>query len=169
MWLKPGMKVELPDQQGQSISMIGALSINKGLLHISVFAGSNTADTFLPFLLWLKEKWRDRPTIVVMDNLQVHKSKFIQGHFDDHTFKARYLPPQSCTLNPIEHVWNLVKARWRRTSYLILDQAKKTDQQIFAAIDMINEITNSLDHYMLLRIARSNYSTMAQSMRGYIV
>jgi len=59
MWLKAGMKMELPDQRGQSISMIGALSINKGLLHTTVFAGSNTVDTFLPFLLGLKEKCSD--------------------------------------------------------------------------------------------------------------
>ena len=104
-----------------------------------------------------------------MDNLQVHKTKVILGHFDDHAFKVRYLPPQSCTLNPIEHVWNLVKAQWRRTSYLVLEQAKKTDQQIAAAIAMINEIADSLDHQMLLRMARSNFTTMAQSMRGYLV
>ncbi len=73
--------------------MIGALSVNEGLFHTSVFAGSNTVATFLPFLLGLKEKCRDRPTIVVMDNLQVHKTKTIQEHFDDHHFKIRYLPP----------------------------------------------------------------------------
>jgi predicted ArsR family transcriptional regulator len=66
-------------------------------------------------------------------------------------------------------VWNLVKAQWRRTSYLVLEQAKKTEQQISAAIDMINEIANTLDHDMLLRMARSNYGTMAQAMRGYLV
>ena len=27
VWLKPGMKVELPNSRGQSIAMIGALSI----------------------------------------------------------------------------------------------------------------------------------------------
>ncbi len=93
MWLKAGMNVELPDQRGQSITMIGALSINYGLLHTSVFAGSNTVDSFLPFLLGLKEKCRERSSIIVMDNLQVHKTKIVQGHFDDHHFKARYLPP----------------------------------------------------------------------------
>ncbi len=72
-------------------------------------------------------------------------------------------------MNPIEHVWNLVKARWRRTSYLLLEQAKKTESQITAAINMINEIADTLDHNMLLRMARSNYTTMAQSMRGYLV
>jgi hypothetical protein len=94
MWLKAGMKVELPSQLGQSISMFGGPSIHKGLLHISVFPSSNTVETFLPFLLVLKEKCSDRTTIALMDNLQLHKSKVIQGHFEDHLFKVRYLPPE---------------------------------------------------------------------------
>ena len=126
--------------------MIGGLSIHKGLLYTAVFPGSNTVDTFLPFLLGLKEKCSDRPTIVVMDNLQVIKSKAIQEHFDDHVFRVRYLPPQSCTLNPIEHVWNLVKAQWRRTSYQVLEHTKKTEHQITNAIAMINEIAANLYH-----------------------
>ena len=58
--------------------MIGALSIHSGLIHAEAFAGSNTADTFLPFIQRLKEKCRERPTIVVMDNLSVHHSKAIK-------------------------------------------------------------------------------------------
>jgi hypothetical protein len=36
--------------------MIGALSIHSGLIHTEAFAGSNTVDTFLPFIMRLKEK-----------------------------------------------------------------------------------------------------------------
>ena len=77
VWLKPGMKVELPNTRGQSISMIGALSIQRGLIHTSTFAGSNNTDTFHPFITKLKEKCVGHRCIVVMDNLSVHKSKLI--------------------------------------------------------------------------------------------
>ena len=60
LWIKQGMRVQLPDQRGSSITMIGALSIHAGLIHTEAFAGSNTVDTFLPFLLRLKEKCRER-------------------------------------------------------------------------------------------------------------
>ena len=42
-------------------------------------------------------------------------------------FVAKYLPPQSCALNPIEQVWNLVKQEWKRTSFMILDIATKKE------------------------------------------
>jgi hypothetical protein len=69
LWIKQGMRVQLPDQRGQSITMIGALSMHQGLVHTVAFAGSNTVDTFLPFIVRLKAKCRGRPTTVVMDNL----------------------------------------------------------------------------------------------------
>jgi transposase len=89
--------------------MIGALSIHSGLIHTEAFAGSNNVDTFLPFIMRLKEKCRERPTIVVMDNLSVHHSKALKFQFDERHFIAKYLPPQSCALNPIEQVWNVIK------------------------------------------------------------
>jgi hypothetical protein len=62
--------------------MIGALSIHQGLVHAEAFAGSNTVDTFLPFIMRLKAKCRGRPTTVVMDNLSVHHSKALKFQFD---------------------------------------------------------------------------------------
>ena len=114
--------------------MIGALSIHHGLIHAEAFAGSNTADTLLPFIQRLKEKCKERSTIVVMDNLSVHHSKAIKFQFDSHAFIAKYLPPQSWALNPIEQVWNVIKAEWKRTSYMVLDIAKKKEEQIAAAV-----------------------------------
>ena len=100
--------------------MIGALSIHHGLIHTSTFAVSNNTDTFHPFILKLKEKCADRRCIVVMDNLTVHKSKLISEVFSD-DFQQKFLPPQSCKLNPIEKVWNILKMKWRKTSIRILE------------------------------------------------
>ena len=50
VWIKPGMRVEMPDQRGQSISVIGGLSLKHGLISISIFAGSNNVSTFSPFI-----------------------------------------------------------------------------------------------------------------------
>ncbi len=106
--------------------MIGALSTARGLLHTSCFVGSNTVDTFLPFLIALKEKCQDSKAIVVMDNLKVHHSKLLLPHFNDY-FTAKFLPPQSCALNPIEQVWNVIKGQWRKTAHMVLDVGKKKD------------------------------------------
>ena len=55
--------------------------------------------------------------MVVLDNLSVHKARHIVQRFDD-GFKVKYLPTYSSVLNPIEKVWNVVKAEWRKTQHL---------------------------------------------------
>jgi len=109
VWIKRGMRVELPDQRGQSISMIGALSVHHGLALTHVFLGSNTVDSFLPFIQRLKRLHPFQKRIVVMDNLSVHHCKVVQQEFDGERFRWQFLPPQSCELNLIERVWNLIK------------------------------------------------------------
>ena len=117
----------------------------------------------------LKEKCKERTTIVVMDNLSVHHSKALKFQFDNHAFMAKYLPPQSCALNPIEQVWNIVKSKWKKTSYMVLDISKKKEEQIVAAVDRIQGIADSIDQQMMLRMARGNYDAMAKTLQGYLV
>jgi hypothetical protein len=38
VWLKEGMRIELPNTRGQSITMIGAISTARGLFHTHTFA-----------------------------------------------------------------------------------------------------------------------------------
>ena len=55
--------------------MIGTLSVKHGLLLTQVFVGTNTVDSFLPFVKALKKINPLHKRIVVMDNLSVHHSK----------------------------------------------------------------------------------------------
>ena len=110
LWIKQGMHVQLPDQRGQSITMIGALSIHQGLIHTEAFAGSNTVDTFLPFIMRLKEKCKARPTIVVMDNLGSHKRPGIRASIEAAGASLLYLPPYSPDPSPIDMVFAMLTA-----------------------------------------------------------
>ena len=58
---------------------------------------------------------------------------------------AKYLPPQSCALNPIEQVWNVVKGQWKKTSYMVMDVSQKKDDQIKAAVNQIQGIADTID------------------------
>jgi transposase len=75
-------------------------------------------DSFLPFIKALKRINPLHRRIVVMDNLSVHHSKIVKEEFDDKWFTCQFLPPQSCELNPIERVWNMIKQEWRKTQHL---------------------------------------------------
>jgi len=144
--------------------MIGALSIHHGLLLTQVFLGSNTVDSFLPFIQKLKRINPLQKRIVVMDNLSVHHSKIVKEQFDNKGFIHQFLPPQSCELNPIEKVWNLIKGQWRKNSYRILDIAKKKEDQLQATINAINGIAENMKPDLMKKIARCNYEAMTKTL-----
>ena len=54
VWLKQGMRVELPNTRGASITMIGVVSTQRGLFHTHTFATTNNVDTFMPFITTLR-------------------------------------------------------------------------------------------------------------------
>ena len=46
------------------------------------FAESNTTETFVKFLLALRQKYEGRDCVVVMDNLSVHKTAEVRQLFN---------------------------------------------------------------------------------------
>ena len=167
VWLKQGMRVELPNTRGPSITMIGAVSTQRGLFYTHTFAATNNVDTFMPFITRLKEKCEGRQCVVVMDNLSVHKTKAVRELFNV-SFRQMFLPPQSCELNPIEKVWNVVKNEWRRTSFMILENNHKTDEKIADAVRMIQDIAEGMDVEKMKKVAHSNYKTMSMTLRSHL-
>ena len=149
--------------------MIGALSVKHGIVLTQVIVGSNTVDSFLPFIKALKRINPLHKRIVVMDNLSVHHSKIVKEEFDDKWFSCQFLPPQRYELNPIEKVWNLIKVQMRKNSYRILDIARKKEDQLIATVDAIKEIAANLNQDLMLKIARCNYEAMTKTLQGYIV
>jgi hypothetical protein len=58
------------------MSLLGALSEQRGLFYTEILDQSNTAKTFSQFIAALKKRQRQK-TIIVMDNLSVHKAKIV--------------------------------------------------------------------------------------------
>ena len=168
LWIKRGMKVELPDTRGHSISVIGALSVRHGLLLTHVFQGSNNSYSFLKFIQDLKAKCEDNLTYVVMDNLSMHHSNLISKEFNMR-FIAKFLPTYSCELNPIEKVWNLLKMKWRRTAHEILLVGKKKEDLMAAAVRRIELLCDTFDQDLMIKMARGNYDSMRKALLGYLV
>jgi hypothetical protein len=42
-------------------------------------------------------------------------------------------------------VWNVIKCEWKKTSYMVLDIAKKKEDQIKAAVDRIQGIADTIN------------------------
>ena len=49
-WLAKGMKVQIAESRGKSITLIGAISRERGVIHYQLVVGSNNADTFAKFI-----------------------------------------------------------------------------------------------------------------------
>ena len=67
--------------------------------------------------------------IVIMDNLPVHKAKWVEELLNSWGVRLKYLPPYSPDLNPIELCWSKLKSILRsikpRTVAALLKAVKK--------------------------------------------
>ena len=80
-----------------------------------------------------------------------------------------FLPPQSCELNPIEKAWNIIKSQWRKTSFLMLENNCKTQENISDAVDFIQSIADGKDIRKMKMVAHCNYKAMSLTLRGHLV
>ena len=61
-----------------------------------------------------------------MDNFGAHHSKMVKNIFNERVHQ-RFLPSYSCTLNPIERLWLVVKEKWRRA--MVESKEELSDEQ----------------------------------------
>ncbi|MBD0270218.1 MAG: IS630 family transposase [Cyanobacteria bacterium Co-bin8] len=98
-----------PRNQGQNVSLLGALSM-EGLVATMSISGSVNTDVFVTYLseVLLPQLWVG--AIVVMDNLSVHHAAVVAELIEAAGAKLVFLPPYSPDLSPIELCWSKLKA-----------------------------------------------------------
>ena len=83
-WLTPGMKLAIIKETGPSITVVGAISQERGLIHSFIFKENNDATQFQHFFFGLKHKCRGKKrVIVVLDNIKIHHAKMLNEVYDD--------------------------------------------------------------------------------------
>ena len=178
-WLRAEMTLTMSTVRGPSICMTGALSEQRDLIYVRTFIGSNNTDTFVIFLTELKKRCQGK-TIVVMDNLPLHKAKKAKELFDEQRFIAMYLPTYSCTMNPIERVWNVVKKEWRRTQHMnamneYANDKERDEHSLKRLQDIVGMNLSSLTSLDSISVekarnlATSHYPYLLRSLRGHLV
>jgi transposase len=92
------------------ISVFGALEYATGTV-VSMVADQADGPHFIAFLEQVRDRYRGRPLILVMDNAGYHKSRLVKAWFARHVDRILVLtlPPYSPDLNLIERVWRLLK------------------------------------------------------------
>lgn len=104
-----------PLKRGKNVSIIGAMTLEKGFLTGLSFDGGTNGDLFLWFIeeILVPQLWTG--AVVVMDNLPAHKVQGVAEAIAQVGAKLVYLSPYSPDFNPIENLWSKLKSYLRST------------------------------------------------------
>lgn len=108
-WAKKGKRCVGKAPGGwKSYTMLSAISKDE-VLESLLIDGALDKPTFKYFMEDVLLKNLKRGSIVIMDNLSVHKDSFDIKKFIKKGILIKYLPPYSPDLNPIENMWSKIK------------------------------------------------------------
>jgi transposase len=126
----------VPCGHWKRLTVLGALGIGGMLATMSIEAATSGA-VFLAYLdqVLLPELRRTKPdAVLVLDNLQAHKTAAVRRLLDRSGLPYRYLPAYSPDLNPIEPAWAKLKSELRRVA---ARTAEALHQALGPALDTI--------------------------------
>ena len=106
-WTRPNTNHELDLSQidTRAIAVVGAVSRERGVELIMTFRKSVDMVKFRTFLEELRRLNPFDDMMLVLDNLQVHKSEEMKMRMDELGFEYAWTPPYSPQYNGIEEVW----------------------------------------------------------------
>jgi hypothetical protein len=79
---------------------------------------------------------------------------------------VKYLPPYSCGLNPIEKLWHVAKAKWRKK---LIVEGRDEISQPAKIVAMIESCVDAVPLATVRNIMQSCNQAMIQSLNGRLV
>lgn len=107
-------------QHKRRISMIAGLC-NKMVIAPVIFEGNCDTKVFESYVEQILIKELKHGQVVIMDNINFHKTKKVKELIESVECKVLFLPTYSPDLNPIEHHWFKIKNYIRKISYEFQD------------------------------------------------
>jgi len=104
---------EAPRNWGKNVTLIASLS-TEGVMAAMSVAGATDAAAFETYIEHFLAPTLKDGQVVVMDNLQVHKSKRVRELIEGAGAEVLFLPPYSPDFSPIEEAFSKVKSILRR-------------------------------------------------------
>ena len=124
----------LPTARWETTTLLSAVRL-EGVIAPLVLSGSIDGEHFASYVEQFLVRELKPGDIVIMDNLQPHKSQRVTDAIQGVGCTLVYLPPYSPDLNPIENMWSKVKALLRKTG------ARTYDALVDAVRDALLAVT----------------------------
>lgn len=103
---------QVPRNHGPNVSCLMAINRTSVLAPLAIEGAVDSAVFVRWLTAWLLPAL-PRGTTIVCDNLSVHRHQKVRPAVEAAGCHLRYLPPYSPDFNPIEHVFNMLKADLR--------------------------------------------------------
>ena len=133
MWMRKGQQVRIPTPQAnRHFYSYGTLNLVTGDWH-DQFSPKANSEVTLTFLEDLLAHYPERRIVLIWDQATYHTSQKVQTWLRQHPrLTALLLPKYAPDLNPVEHVWRLVKQRVAANLTRILTDIKAAYRDFFA-------------------------------------
>jgi transposase len=122
-----------PRNWGKNVTLISSIGV-EGMGPSMSIEGPSDTDSFGIYVREILAPNLKAGQIVVMDNLSVHKGKWVRELIEDKGCKLWFLPPYSPDFNPIEEAFSKVKALLRRAQARVLEALFEATEEALLAI-----------------------------------
>jgi transposase len=109
-----------PRNWGKNVTLISSITL-EGMGASMSIEGSSDTDSFGLYMREILAPTLKAGQIVLMDNLSVHRSKWVRELIEERGCQLWLLPPYSPDFNPIEEAFSKVKALLRRAQTRVLE------------------------------------------------
>jgi transposase len=122
-----------PRNWGKNVTLISSMG-SEGMGPSMSIEGPSDTDSFGIYVREILAPNLKAGQIVVMDNLSVHKGKWVRELIERRDCQLWYLPPYSPDFNPIEEAFSKVKALLRRAQARVLEALFEATEEALSAI-----------------------------------
>lgn len=134
-WDKKGRKTRITKNGGHlRMNVIGMVCPRTGQF-FAIEASHSDSATYQAFLDEADKtvSFQRTNNVLIMDNASWHRKTTTNWH----GWQPKYLPPYSPDLNPIERIWNIMKARWFN-NHVCKNEEKLLERLDLAILDIID-------------------------------
>jgi transposase len=122
-----------PRNWGKNVTLISSIG-SEGIGPSMSIEGPSETDSFGIYVREILVPKLKAGQIVLMDNLSVHKGKWVRELIERRGCQLWFLPPYSPDFNPIEEAFSKVKALLRRAQARVLEALFEATEEALLAI-----------------------------------